>query len=471
MSIVKKFPNQNKGFPKRSLSMLLKLILPLLIIIFAFFMWNNFDSDKNNSLKRGKLDKQFINPVTKKDERGEIVEAVLTESFDYTRIQSINPVSPLSTQELTPQYPPEASNTALLFMAQNLSPKYSVDKYMVKFKSTDQKNEPIIITSQIFVPNTGGVKKLPVYVFGQGTTGIGDNCAPSKEQPNKANWANYTAHMLAFSAQGYIVVFPDYEGFNDPSRIHHYFNSELESRVLLDASRAVYKFADQQTLSVKPDQALFLAGFSQGGQAVLSAKDFAKNYAPNLPIKGIIAYAPATDVGALLKEAPALGPYLIYSYSDFYGKETIDPVNALAPRWLQTLERDVNSICVDQVYKYYGYDPRQIYSQQFYDALFNNNLETNYPKFKQAIDMNTTGFENSEIPLVIYQGMSDPIVTATTVRGVRRKLCNSGNKVFYKEYSDIDHFKIRQISYRDSLSFMKNILNGQTPPSNCNFMY
>lgn len=446
-----------------------KIWLFLFLIGVAGFIVFSFISDGNSSMTYNfRNEDEYVNPITKKDERGEIIESTLSESFDISRIKTINPVSPVSSQELVPQYPLESTSSGALFMAQNLPPKYSVDKYIVKFNSTDENNKTITITSQVFIPEATDRESLPVYVFGQGTTGIGDNCAPSKEQPNIANWANYTAHMLAFSAQGYIVVLPDYEGFNDPGRIHHYFNSELESRVLLDATRAIYKLSEKEELVTEPADAVFLAGFSQGGHAALSAKDLAAKYAPQLPIKGIIAYAPASDVTALLKEAPALGPYVFYAYSDFYGKDTIDPQNVLQPKWLPNLERDVTSICVDEIYKTYGYDPRQIYTTEFYEALFNNNLENSYPKFKEALDKNTTGFQTSQIPIVIYQGLTDTIVTASTVKRVAKRLCDSGNNVTYREYSNIDHFKIRQISYRETLAWMQDRLNNKAPSNSCN---
>ncbi len=459
MGIVKKFPTNERNY--------MKVVGIILVIILVAFIWKVFIANESPESTIKKFDKQFLNPVTQKDERGEIIEATFSESFDTDRIKTINPLSASSSGELTPQYPIDASSSGALFMAQNLPPKYSVDKYTVRFKSTDQNNETIIISSQVFIPNAADLKNVPVYVFGQGTTGLGDNCAPSKEQPEVANWANYRAHMLAFSAQGYIVAFPDYEGFNDQERIHHYFNSELESRVLLDATRAVYKLSEQEDLITKPDDAVFIAGFSQGGHAALSAKDFATKYAPTLPIKGIIAYAPATDITALLKDAPALAPYLFFAYSDFYGKDTIDPTKVLQPKWLPTLEKDVTSICVDKIYKYYGYDPKQIYTTEFYEALFSDNLEDSFPKFKEAIGKNTTGFESSQIPVIVYQGAADGIVTAKTVKSVAKKLCNTGNNVTYKEYPSIDHFKIRQISYRETIAWMQSVLSNNPPNSDC----
>ncbi len=273
--------------------------------------------------------------------------------------------------------------------------------------------------------------------------------------------------MLAYASQGYIVVFPDYEGFNDSQRVHHYFNAEMESNVLLDAARSLYKFSDSELLHAKPTSAIFLAGFSQGGHAAIAAKDYAPMYAPELTISGIVSYAPASNVEALLREAPALAPYILHTYADLYGKDVIDPMKVLNEKWTGTFEQDVTNICVDKIYSYYGSDATQIYSPAFYDVLFTGKLATEYPAFSERLSENYVGMEASNIPQLILQGDSDTIVSAQTVRDVTRKLCASGNSVVYNEYPNTNHFTVRQNSFKDSLLWMQNILIDQRPPSNC----
>lgn len=423
-----------------------KLLLFSIVIIagvsYIYFLFSDNNTPQHSSKNSSST------PSIQKNQLGEIITSSYENSFPISAINE--------------------SNKRTLPASQNILPKYAVNQYLVTFTSLDEKNEPITITVQYFLPDVETTTKFPLYVFGSGTTGIGDNCAPSKEQPEVANWANYRAHMLSYASQGYIVVFPDYEGFNDPERIHHYFNSEMESKVLLDAARSFYKFSERESFPAKPSQDIFLTGFSQGGHAALSAKDFAREYAPELAIKGVIAYAPASNIEALLKEAPALSPYLFSAYADLYGRETIDPAQVLQSKWLTTLETDVKTLCVDTVYKYYGYDPKQIYTETFYDALFNAKLGEKYPKFKEMLDYNYSGTNKSEIPSLIVQGVTDPIVTAKTVKGVVKKLCESGNIITYIEYPNINHFKIRQISVTDTLTWMQTVLSDQIPTSNCN---
>ena len=77
--------------------------------------------------------------------------------------------------------------------------------------------------------------------------------------------------------------------------------------------------------------AFFFAGYSQGGHAAFVARDFAPRYAPELGVKGAIAYGGRGDVVTLLSEFPALGPYLLYAYSTYYGTDKVDPAQAPPP--------------------------------------------------------------------------------------------------------------------------------------------
>lgn len=344
---------------------------------------------------------------------------------------------------------------------------YDVDKYVIKYKSLDEKNSEIEITSQLFVPKSANNQSFPVYVFGQGTTGLGDQCAPSKEQPLVDNWGNYQTYMLSNASQGYIVIFPDYEGFDDPQRLHHYFNARLEARVLLDGARATYEFFNKENLSVKAEQTVFIAGYSQGGHAAFAVSDIAATYAPELPIKGILSYGGTTNIANFLKENPALAPYLVYAYSHFYGNGMVDPVKILLPNLLPTLEETVTTTCIGKIYQKYSSDPKKIYNPAFYEALFLNNLTSSFPDLEKVFSENSSGLKKSNIPALILQGTTDSIVTVSSTKQFIEQACKAGNNITYFEYPGISHYQTRQVSFKDSLDWMKQLSSGEVPESYC----
>lgn len=359
------------------------------------------------------------------------------------------------------------SNRALLPAGQATNAKFSVDEYLVVFESFDEKNKSIEITAQYFIPRPDTTASFPIFVYGSGTTGISDLCAPSKEQPNIAYWGNYQAHMLSYASQGYIVIFPDYAGFNDPERVHRYFHRELGGRVLLDSARSFYNFSKTATINTKPAETVFLGGYSHGGFAAVAAKEIAPEYAPELNIAGTVNFAPALNIEALLREAPALSPYLITAYQDVYGKNIIDISKVIQEKWIQGMGTSIN-LCIDKVYRHYGHNAARIYTPDFHRALFGGRLGEIEPKFMEIIEKNQVGNVSSNIPSLFIQGSTDQIVTANTVKGVARKMCDLGGSITYREHPNVNHFLIKGVGFRDALGWMENIVKGNTPESNCN---
>jgi hypothetical protein len=61
-------------------------------------------------------------------------------------------------------------------------PRFAVDTYRLRYYSTDFDGSSAIITAELFVPVAAEPSARLVLVFGSGTTGIADACAPSLEQ-------------------------------------------------------------------------------------------------------------------------------------------------------------------------------------------------------------------------------------------------------------------------------------------------
>jgi predicted esterase len=361
--------------------------------------------------------------------------------------------------------------SANFYPAQNVLPAvYAVDEYRIRFTSYDLNGAPLELVAQLFVPHVSEHQLFPIYTFGSGTTGIDDACAPSLERPLVSNWGDYRVHMLTYAAQGYIGILPDYEGFNDPQRIHHYFVAQLEAHALLDAARAVYRFLEDTPpaeTSAQPEQAVFFAGYSQGGHAAFAARDLAASYAPELAVQGIIGYGPTTNIIGLLRANPYLAPYIVFAYGDLYGTEIFDADQLLLPRWSTNLESDALTHCVGTASAYFSNVPEEMYQPVFLDALYNNRLAEKFPTIYAIFTANNSGLVPSDIPALILQGTGDPIVPPAMQEAFIQRFCATGGSMTYMTYADIHHFQTRQVSFRDTLAWMEAIQRGETPPSVC----
>ncbi|MFA9288951.1 MAG: alpha/beta hydrolase family protein [Weeksellaceae bacterium] len=348
-----------------------------------------------------------------------------------------------------------------------LTPKYDVKKYTITYQTLDENERLLTIAAQLYVPVATENLDAPIYVFGSGTTGLDDKCAPSKEVIELANWGNYHAHMLSYAAQGYIVLFPDYEGLNDIGRIHHYFVADLEGKTLLDGARAVYDFMStypQQNLSAQ--RSVFLAGYSQGGHAAYAGSDMHASYAPDVPLKGVIGYGSAMNIRRLLIENPRLAPYLVYAYKDLYG-DVFDPKEILNEPWATDLENVILTQCVSDVIAKLPNTQTAIYTPTFRDALENNFVDS-FQEVGKYVDTNNTGLRESEIPILVVEGALDTVVSPQTAREYVAAACENGNKVEYLSLADANHYQTRQASFQESLDWMEKMMRGEEINSSCN---
>jgi alpha/beta superfamily hydrolase len=122
--------------------------------------------------------------------------------------------------------------------------------------------------------------------------GLGDNANPA-----------YTESLTVaaiFAARGYIVVAPNYAGYDSSALAYHPFlNAQQQSSEMRDALAAARTALGSFTPSVAAGTRLFLAGYSQGGHVALATQRALE------------------DAGvAVTASAPMSGPYLLANELD-----------------------------------------------------------------------------------------------------------------------------------------------------------
>jgi dipeptidyl aminopeptidase/acylaminoacyl peptidase len=347
---------------------------------------------------------------------------------------------------------------------------YKLDVYHLRYKTVDENDQVAEVDADLYVPQVDEPTEFPVFVYAPGTTGLSDKCAPLNELSSGSNWGSYHSYMLEYAAQGFIGVFPNYQGFDDDNRAHPYFISEFQARALLDAARAVYKaFDNSPQLKARPMEAVVIAGYSSGGHAAFAAKDFAASYAPELPLKGIIGHGPTTNIETLFKEDAVFSPYIVQSYRDFYGPRVVAPAQVFQDRWVANFEADVMSRCVDDIFTYYSSNARQMYRPEFTEALFADRLQTVAPAFKAALEANATGLarDGVNIPVLILEGTGDQVVTPPSQIKFAAELCQLGGHVNYISYPAVSHANVRRASFRDVVNWIREAAGDSLPESDC----
>ena len=158
---------------------------------------------------------------------------------------------------------------------------------LLLYTSTGIAGKTVAVSGDVAVPKGKAPKGgWPVITWAHGTVGIADACAPSKI----GTQANYDSPLLnSWLKAGYAVVRTDYEGLGTPGP-HPYLIGDSEGRSTLDMVKAARK--------LNPDigKNLLIAGHSQGGQAALFAASLVKKVAPELKLKGTVAFAPVSHL-------------------------------------------------------------------------------------------------------------------------------------------------------------------------------
>ena len=351
--------------------------------------------------------------------------------------------------------------------------RYAVRTYRLRYASTDFDGSPAEISAQLFVPVHFTAAGFPVLVFGAGTTGVDDRCAPSLEQPDVRRWGCYRANMLAYAAEGFITVLPDYLGFNDPLRGQRYFSKAAEAHALLDAIRAVYGFFAEPAgsrvagasppLPARPSRTVFAAGYSQGGHAAFAAADLRPRYAPEVPLSGVMGFGATTDVAALLREGPCYAPYILHTYRQMYGAEEVDPAQLLQERWATSLEADAGRLCVDEFQQYYPSDPRLLYRPELLQALLGGTLPELYPRLDARLQENRSGLEGHRLPALVVHGLADSVVSTRSQTAFVEALGAAGSPVRYLRLPGVRHRQTRAAGFRASIAWMESLARGEQP--------
>jgi pimeloyl-ACP methyl ester carboxylesterase len=160
--------------------------------------------------------------------------------------------------------------------------------YLVDYTQRGLTGKAVPVSGMVAVPRGKPPKGgWPVVTWAHGTTGIADVCAPSRLA---AGTAGLNIPMLqSWINAGYAVVRTDYEGLGGPGP-HPYLIGVSEGRGVLDIVRAARQLDPQLSDRV------VISGHSQGGHAALWAASLVPSYAPEIRLRGVLAFAPASHI-------------------------------------------------------------------------------------------------------------------------------------------------------------------------------
>ena len=307
------------------------------------------------------------------------------------------------------------------------------DATRIMYRSTDVHGNPMAVTGTYFEPYNewpGGGPR-PLLVYGPGTQGQGDQCAPSRQFNQGIHWRPFLD--LAFNyeelfvstmvARGFAIVMTDYQGLGTPG-LHTYVGRVPQGNAMLDAARAAKRLPGT---SLDPEGPLAFWGYSQGGGAAASAAELAPSYAPELNVVGTYAGGPPADLKELFPYADgsvlvgAVG-YALNSVMTAYPEHADAIRSKLTPRGEDFIFK-VADQCVAETLAKFMFRHLQPYFNEDINELVNEE------PFSSLFDEQKLGRFKPNAPVMILSNRFDPLVPWTAANQLGRDWCAQGADV------------------------------------------
>lgn len=315
------------------------------------------------------------------------------------------------------------------------------DVWQVLYLSTDVHGRPDAVSGTVLVPKGSKPGGLPLVGFAPGTHGIGDDCAPSKALAQGLDYE--LAAVQAILDRGWAVAETDYEGLGTPTT-HTYMIGRSQGAALLDVVRAARRLPPAG-LSARQPVALY--GYSQGGGASGWAAQLQPTYAPELPLKAVVAGGVPADLAVVAKN---LDGGLGFA---FLGMSAVG-LNAAYPelnldRYLTAAGRsamaDAATMCVGEALATYG-------GRSIADYTTTNPL--NRPDWSARVDEQKLGRIAPQVPVFLAHGLQDEFIPYDQAVQLRRDWCAAGARVHWQDFVG-EHASTMLAMQPDALAFIQ----------------
>jgi hypothetical protein len=320
--------------------------------------------------------------------------------------------------------------------------------------------EPVAVSGVVFLPKgmppAGG---WPIVAWSHGTRGIADVCAPS--------WAGSTPRDMPYLdgwlSEGFAIIATDYEGLGTPGA-HPYLLYKSEAHSILDSVRALL---NDKSVPLKNE--VVLVGQSQGAGAGLGAAWAAPSYAPDLNVRAAVLTGLVTSIATAQTHTKA------QTYSDpmkmdagfamlrFAGTDHSQHPEADLPSFLtpagKVMLQTALHACLSDVFNKAAvlglHDGGGEFSRSI--SPIDHDMEESF----------TLPSGHISVPVFVGTGLDDKMAGVGGQYDAVGAMCSAGSNVVWHTYPGLTHSTAVMGSFKDSSSFVRAILAGKVPVSNC----
>jgi hypothetical protein len=224
------------------------------------------------------------------------------------------------------------------------SPTCSIDIYHLEYATVGGQSEATTASAALMVPTGSDANcqgPRPVLVYAHGTsTDKAFNIADLTRQDNGEG----LIIASVFAAQGYIVIAPNYAGYDTSMLAYHpYVNADQQSKDTMDAltaARSAFAMA-----GASDNHKLFMTGYSQGGfvamathRALQAGGTAVTASAPMSGPYALAAFGDAVFMGQVNLSATPNFNMLTTSYQHSYGNVYSNPVDVFEVKYANGMD-------------------------------------------------------------------------------------------------------------------------------------
>ncbi len=309
------------------------------------------------------------------------------------------------------------------------------------------------VSGEIYIPRAPSAGPRKLIIWGIGTPGFQDSCAPSRNPLYMPN--SRVPGIEALLARGYVVVMSDYQGLGTPGAFA-YLQGEAQAKSSLDAARAARKFP---LANVGTELGVY--GFSQGGQTALWVSHLARDYAPEFTLVGAVPIAPAArhlDLSYYDLGIPENSGYFITRMAGLQvGHPELRLRDILTEAGLELLTAQAWGC-----YEIFGAGAGMSEPYAKAEAL-------DAGPWRERLEENDDFLPiPASIPVFIIQGDADIDVPVELTREVNADLCAQGNQLEYLELPGLDHsYEIQRVAGSMVADWFSARFNGEALNNYC----
>jgi hypothetical protein len=221
--------------------------------------------------------------------------------------------------------------TNLLLLSVSGSPVCDLLMYHIQYETVGGANEPTTASAVMMVPTGLGANctgPRPMLLYAHGTT---TDRAFTMDNLQNTETLNLVA---IFATKGYIVVAPNYAGFDTSTLGYHpYLIADQQSKDMIDALTAARTALPLASATLTQDNGqLFITGYSQGGYVAMATQRAMQAAGMKVtaaaPMSGpyaLAAFVDAVFYGEVNGDAPVSSTLLLTAYQKAYGNIYSDP--------------------------------------------------------------------------------------------------------------------------------------------------